>query len=232
MIVREQGEDFICIYQHDHALLAGELASHYNGTIFPYSSTLYGIAFHDIGWKAYDLKLAWNEEKDRPYTFEDTPLEEKLTLYRNGIDQVEAIYPYAGFLCSKHYCGFFANDFSELAVRFREQESIRQHQLRQFFTKEEERQIQKNYRLLRFFDDLSLALCLNEPQKKDHPWFADGILFNEKKYQWKWLDEKRLYVDPEIFTRDFQVELPYIIVGRDRRIKKKGKYTWSMKIHK
>lgn len=228
--VRKDSDTFICIHQHDHGLLAGELASRFQEPFFPYASTLYAIAYHDIGWESFDQQLSWNEKTGRPYDFDNAPLEEKIKLYQEGISRVEACYPYAGFLCSKHYASFFQHDQSNLTQKFKEQERIRQHQLRAHFTREEEQQIQRNFQLLQFFDDLSLALCLNEPTQNTHPWFQNGISLENKTYKWEWLDNNTLRLNQNIFKEEFEIELPYLEVKKDKQIIKRNKYRWKVKV--
>ena len=71
------------ITQHDHALLAGEMASYSGKAPFGRSSarTIITAALHDVSWKRSDRDF-----QKAPYHFVDYPLQEKLELYKTGID--------------------------------------------------------------------------------------------------------------------------------------------------
>ena len=51
MIRREEGADYLLIAQHDHALIAGELASHVGNDRFappnPYEEVVAGVRLHE-----------------------------------------------------------------------------------------------------------------------------------------------------------------------------------------
>ena len=53
--------------------------------------------------------MSFNPETGRPYNFFEYPAEPRLSVYRRGIDAVEASDPYAGLLCSLHYESFVRN---------------------------------------------------------------------------------------------------------------------------
>ena len=88
------------ITQHDHALLAGEMASYSGKAPFGRSSarTIITAALHDVSWKRSDRDF-----QKAPYHFVDYPLQEKLELYKTGIDQMESIDEYIALLTSIHY---------------------------------------------------------------------------------------------------------------------------------
>ena len=89
MIVRERGASFLLFGQHEHALVAGEFARRWGKRPWPFESTLYAVANHDLAWRELDGEVLWNGEKDRPYSFMDYPLDLKLPAQRRGIDLVE-----------------------------------------------------------------------------------------------------------------------------------------------
>ncbi|MBA4493643.1 DUF3891 family protein [Paenactinomyces guangxiensis] len=218
MIVRRRGNRFILIKQHDHALISGEFAARLNQKIEPRAKTLYAISHHDVGWIELDQTILWNEQTNEPYSFNDYPLLPKLEAYTQGISRVEAHDPYAGFLCSKHFASFFTNVSDPAARRFHEQELARQDQLKKHFSEAEEQNSADNFRLLQFCDDLSLSLCLNEPQQNTHPWYADGIDYHGRKVKWVWEDEQSLRLVPNLFSTSFTFEIPYQVADSSRRL--------------
>ncbi|MGX9706249.1 DUF3891 family protein [Laceyella tengchongensis] len=231
MIVRKKGYYYVFIKQHDHGLLSGELAAQMTQPIRPLAKTLYAISHHDWGWESLDQSPLWNEETNEPYSFEDYPMLPKLEAYTDGIAKVVAHDPYAGFLCSKHYASFFTNIDDPVARKFREQEYSRQNKLRPLFTEEEEENITANFRLLRFCDDLSLALCFNEPgEEPNHPWFKDGILYQGERYQWVWEGRYHLRLVPNLFKQSFTVEIPYQVFDGYRRLVGRDMYRFTVMV--
>ena len=110
MIVRERPDSFLLFGQHEHAMIAGEFARRWVEGPLPFESTVYAVANHDIAWRGLDREVLWNEERDRPYSFVDYPLQLKLPAQKKGIDLVEDHDPYAGCLCSMHYARFLLDD--------------------------------------------------------------------------------------------------------------------------
>lgn len=218
MIVRRRENEFVLIAQHDHALISGEFAAHLAEPFEPFASTVYAISHHDVAWVELDHAVLWNEAKNQPYSFEDYPLAPKLEAYTKGISLVEAKDLYAGILCSKHYASFFDHVSDPAGRRFREQELARQNKLLKRLSEPEKENLESNFRLLQFCDDLSLALCLNEPQQNTHPWYADGIRYQGGNYQWVWEDEKSLRLTPNLFGKPFTIEIPYQIADKSRNI--------------
>lgn len=230
MIVRQRGDHFLLIHQHDHAILAGELAKHLSQTIRPLKETLYAISHHDVGWEKLDQQVLWNKEMDRPYDFMDYPLAPKLQAYENGIAQVEAYSLYAGYLCSKHNAYLLEGVNDPLVKSFLEQEQARRQRMRKYFTNEEKQYVVDNFRLLRFCDDLSLALCLQEPTAEPHSWYKNGISYNGNMYQWRWETEQKLRLTPNPFDESFFVELPFQIIDRNQQTVRNGTDRWQVMI--
>ncbi len=228
MIVRKRENHFILVKQHDHGLVAGEIAAHINEPIRPLAKTLYAISHHDIGWGELDRTIRWNEEKNRPYDFYDYPLLPKLEAYSKGIARVVANDPYAGFLCSKHYASFFTNEPDPAARKFREQELTRQHQLREYFTRTEEENIAHNFRLLQFCDKLSLFICQNDPGENKDLWCEDGIFYQGKRYRWVWENKYQVRIAPKLLNQSFTLEIPYQMVDAYRRLV--GSQTYTLEV--
>jgi hypothetical protein len=111
----------------------------------------------------------------------------------------------------------------KVEIRFRKKEIQRQKKIYQKMSPEEKRNIRKNRRFLQFCDDLSIALCLHEPMQDPHPWFHKGIQYNDTSYQWVWKGKDIIGLFPKLFTSPFTIKLPYIVVGKDRKIREKRK---------
>jgi hypothetical protein len=230
MIVRRKGNEFVLIKQHDHGLVSGEFAAHMKQVIEPLEKTLYAISHHDIGWTELDQSVLWNEATDAPYSFDNYPMLPKVEAYTQGISKVESIDPYAGFLCSKHYASFFTDAKDQIGRQFRGQELARQNKLREHFSETEEKNIDSNFRLLQFCDDLSLSLCLNEPGTNEHPWYRSGIRYEGQTYQWVWEGEEQLRLTPQLFSGSFVIELPYQVVDTYRSLTGQGTYRFQIMV--
>jgi Protein of unknown function (DUF3891) len=219
MIVRERPDSFLLFGQHDHALMAGELARRWGNRPNPFEPTVYATANHDLAWREPDTEVLWNEEKDRPYSFMDYPLHLKLPAQKRGIDQVEAQDPYAGCLCSMHYARFLLHAERQEEVEFRDGEFERQRRLQERMSEEERENLERNFQFLRVCDGISLFLCLNEPGGEDDPPpYPGGFGFDGTRFGLAWKDGLTLSLDPNPFPEAFGVEISYRIVGKDRRL--------------
>jgi hypothetical protein len=218
MIVRDKPDSFVLIGQHDHGLVSGEFARHWRERPIPLESTLYAIANHDVAWQGLDKTLRWNETAGRPYSFVDYPVEPKMEAYGEGLDFLEAQDPYAAFLCSMHYASFVRGARGAAEVGFREAEDRRQERLRDAMSTRELENLERNFRLLQTCDDLSLFVCLNEPGRSDHPPYREGFEFMGTNYFVPvWEDRRTLRLIPNPFSEAFDLSIPYLSVGKDRR---------------
>jgi hypothetical protein len=183
---------------------------------------VYAIRYHDVGWIDLDREVRWNEQKNAPFAFEDYPLEPKVRAYGRGISLVEGMSPYAGYLVSKHFSSFFVGTAEEAGREFLVRELERQERLRRTITVAERSSAEDDFRLLQFCDDLSLALCLNEPGENSHPWYRDGIWHEGRRYRWIWEGKDTLRLMPSLFDRPFEIRFPYRIVDFNRRLAESG----------
>jgi hypothetical protein len=218
VIVRERPDCFLLFGQHEHALMAGEFARRWGERPVPFEPTVYAVASHDLAWREPDTEVLWNEENNKPYSFMDYPLHLKLPAQKRGIDQVEAQDPYAGCLCSMHYARFLLEAERPEEIEFRDGEFERQRRLEEGMSVAELENLERNFRLLRLCDGISLFLCLNEPGgDEDPPPYPGGFGFEGTRFDLVWEDGRTLGLDPDPFPEAFGVEVPYRIVGRDRR---------------
>lgn len=105
MIRRASGKDWLLITQHDHAVLAGELASHVGNEHFapanPYEQTVTGVRLHDCGWPTHDDAPTINERGDPLDVFE-APRDIAIKAWTTSAERAAEKDPYAGILTSLH----------------------------------------------------------------------------------------------------------------------------------
>ena len=204
------------VEQHYHGLVSGEFARHWAVEVRVREAALYAIANHDVAWRELDATVSWNEATGRPYSFLDYPARPKLRAYANGLDYIQARSPYAACLCSMHYGSFMRDARREPEVSFREAEAARRRGIETTLSEEQIESLEYNFRLLQLCDDLSLFVCLNEPGRNDYPHYKDGFGFMGASLEPVWDDERTLRLNPNPFSQPFRIEVPYLIVGRDR----------------
>ena len=225
MIVRELPDSFLLVRQHDHALASGEFARFWYNPPRPRDSTLFAVAQHDAAWEGPDASVSWNEERDRPYSFQDYPVEAKVRAYAEGLDRLEEQDTYAAYLCSMHYETLvrrFGRTGTE--ARFVEAQAGRQERLRASLTDEEIENLDRNLRFLRLCDGLSLFVCLNEPGGDESPPpYPEGFEFDGQRFEPLWVDRRTLRLEPDPFTETFEISIPHQRIGRDRRLLDSGR---------
>jgi hypothetical protein len=105
MIRREVGNEFLLIKQHDHALLAGQLAERFGNDRFakpePRESVLTAVRLHDAGWPLHDEQPTLNRTH-LPLDVFETPRPIALKVWSASAECASAADPYAGLLVSLH----------------------------------------------------------------------------------------------------------------------------------
>ncbi|MGA9290273.1 MAG: DUF3891 family protein [Anaerobacillus sp.] len=221
MIVYENGDSFVMISQHDHALLSGQFARGLKEAYWPnllaHEDVLLAIKEHDRGWIPLDEVPFWNDRRQAPYSFLDFPLATKLTFYQKGIEEIGSQTSYGAYLCSKHYQSFFNGANSNQAISFYNSEESRQINLRETFEIPESL-LTFHFQLLQFCDDLSLYACFQEPgvSKEDEiSWYRNGFpqpfyfLKNDEKVMAHWLTQDRIGISHPLFNKEqsFEVQI-------------------------
>lgn len=186
MIVQVRGDRLRLIRQHDHALAAGELAHAWRTAsgVLPYRLVA-AVGLHDVAWRELDRSPARDPESGLPLGFDAFPLAPKLRAYAAGLDEMEAVDPEVGLLGSLHYASFLDEGS---APEFLASERERQRRLRDRIaarrragdgrpgTGEEGAgrrpdapgaRLGRRLEWLKFFDGLSLRLCLAPPGVPD-----------------------------------------------------------------
>jgi hypothetical protein len=105
VIRREADDNFLLITQHDHALIAGELAEHFGNEQFarpePREPALTGVRLHDCGWPLHDDQPTINKE-GKPLDVFESPREIALAVWTASAEKAAAADSYAGLLVSLH----------------------------------------------------------------------------------------------------------------------------------
>ncbi|SDJ55198.1 DUF3891 family protein [Salimicrobium halophilum] len=229
MIVREYEEGFVMIRQHDHAVISGEMARNWKKdfllTSRIRSEADWAVEVHDRAWIPLDQEPLWNEEQQRPYTFVDYPLEEKLQAYRNGIEATAKESLYAGILTSMHYQSFFENNQDDTRMKdfYEEQTRVQEDYLSRMKVEVPMELRQLHFDRLQFCDNLSLYICMNEPgasKEREIPWFKDG--FPQRfdiapgGIQSYWKNESSVILTPFPFAGEWTASVPYRFVTKAR----------------
>jgi len=105
VIRNDRGDHYLLISQHDHAVMAGELAAALGNARFdgpdPREPTLLGVEMHDSGWPLHDDQPTLNGDGAPLHVLEiGAPLATKV--WRESARRAAEADPYAGLLVSLH----------------------------------------------------------------------------------------------------------------------------------
>ena len=171
MLLREEGEDVVCIGQPAHAWVSGQLAAAWGnerfGPVEPREDVCLAAEQHDIGMAAWDAEPELNPQTGRPYSFIEMPLDTHLGLWSRAPRLALSQSRYAGLLVSMHGVALYEmRDLERMdpgdagKVRaYMKSERAFQAELRESLGAPAE-EVARNQRLLWTWDYLSLALCL------------------------------------------------------------------------
>jgi hypothetical protein len=226
MIILERENEFLMVKQHDHARVSGEIAQHWKDEFFigteKKPQVILAIYQHDRGWIDLDASPLWNIHDNRPYTFEDYPIEPKVASYRKAIDEVERMDKYAGLLCSLHFASFLEGAGDQPSRTFWSHEKQRQLSLfRNLAIKGHD--YQYHLEILKLCDNLSLYLCLNEPgavKGEEHPFFREGFpqyfpFANNKRIHAAWENNRTISLSVSPLNTELDVSFPFKAVTKD-----------------
>ena len=158
MIRRDADDSFLLITQHDHALLAGQLARRVGNAVFaapsPVETTAEGIAHHDCGWPLHDDNPTLNRDGLPLHVFEvGAPIATQV--WSASVARAMILGDYQGLLVSLHVLALSAMNPAHLANASRaDQFEVNKFQHRQVEIQEELR------RRLRLRTDVPLQLGL------------------------------------------------------------------------
>lgn len=220
LIVIEYDNHYELIKQHDHALLAGEMAMRSGKPPFQRSSlrTVLTAALHDTSWRRSDSQF-----QNVPHHFVDYPMREKLELYKTGIDEMEKFDEFVALLTSIHYTAFFNPNGPDETKIFLSGEKLRQQRLRALFPNEN---IELAHEHLKMWDNFSLYVCLNKPgvrKEDEHPWFKKRIQAVSASgqpltVQGKWLDESTVGFSPFPFMESWKATFPISVYDKNSQL--------------
>ena len=203
-----------CITQEHHALLSGVLAGAWLPTRLP-ALLVQAIGLHDNPWRAVDADPIFDSEAGLPHDFLHYPKAEKIAFYRSGIDELEEVHPYIAYVVSRHYTTFAG---TRDATTLTEPEAERRERLAEQIRDQLIDEADVALEWVKFFDILSLYVCLAGPKSVDATipaWLADptdwGVAPDETEIALEWKDDQTLAVDPWPFLRP---ELRFELYGR------------------
>ena len=167
VIRREAGENFLLLTQHDHALIAGELAERFgNDNDFarpePREPALRGVRLHDCGWPLHDDEPTISPD-GKPLDVFETTREIALRVWTASVERAAAVDRYAGLLVSLHVLSLsvFASSQTDFAhEKFDLSEPAEKFAVSKFQHRELERQ--ENLRT-------QLGLRTDKPTHQKHP---------------------------------------------------------------
>lgn len=215
MLVQRRDGSLRLVTQHEHALGAGEMATRWGGRSgrdpAPFLLVA-AVGLHDVAWRPLDRRPLLDPASELPYTFDEHPLEIRLSAYRDGLDRMEGCDPWIGLLGSRHYSSFLE---AERAPEFLEAEARRRARLREELAERgrpvEDARLERHLAMLQLLDRLSLVACLtgpDVPEAERRPWLRGPFRGKaDERFEYRWRDRGTLRVDPFPFRAPFDVEL-------------------------
>lgn len=198
MIIQKwSGGGLRVVLQHDHALLAGALAHLWGGVSY---DAVMACAMHDATWRGEDASPMFDENRGRFYDFATYPCEKRGDFYTRGIDELESLCGrHVAVLTSKHLLSLMRDDAPD---RFRRREQQRQ----QAYACN-----QRDLEDLRFFDALSLFICMTGPSLEERPpWLLPWMEYPNDSAQsihMSWKGDDDLVIDPFPFSGNGTIRL-------------------------
>jgi len=194
-----QGKGHLVIQQKEHAMLAARFAQSWGNDNFselhPKSLMEFIVEHHDEGWNAIDPKLGINEETGLPYNLIQTPFEYLMETGPKGPNYAEMKHAYCGLLVSMHTYGLYngryglsdkifvnllPEDKKNIANTMLSAELDRQDRLKEILAQDEyfsslvqDTELFHNYKLLQFFDTLSLYFNMNHDEEREDTHFLN-----------------------------------------------------------
>lgn len=223
MIIREQDAHIVMIEQDDHAHISEVMIRKWRTIFFendPYEkAVLYAIRNHDYGWKAFDQQPFWNDQAGLPFDFTTFPHRPKTILYAKGVDDVQAVEPYAAALCSAHYMSFMERSPRKDVQRYLNKERDRIDTILSSIPEITKDMFQTHLAMLQFADNISLYVCVNDPgvsKEHEHAFFKKGIPIStaipsieHSVVDAHWIDAHTISLKGLPYVPSFHVDVPY-----------------------
>ena len=187
-----EGKPNFVIEQADHARMSGQLAEAFGNDSFaapiPHDLLTYIVAHHDEGWTSVDALCEQSPNTGLPHHLTQTPLPYLVKTSKASPDFNEAHHAFCGLLSSMHTYGLFngrygLSDFifidkiapenKQAVTDMLNAELERQARLKaqlsstaESATWVEEAALMNNYKLLQFFDTLSLYFHMTHAEAR------------------------------------------------------------------
>ncbi len=193
-----------CLTQQHHAHLSGMLAQAW-AQCHLHPLVVAAIGRHDDPWREADADPTYNTETGLPHDFLDYPLDDKLAMYRTGIDALERVDPYLAYMVSLHYTTFAGTEDLE---RLQTPERRRRQRLEARLDARLVSGAETALAWVKFFDVLSLYLCLTGPDASPASipsWLEETSAWStapdETTIALEWSDERSLAIAPWPFDK-------------------------------
>jgi len=102
MLIRPDGESFLCIGQASHAWISGQMARAWAEPFEPHEEVCLAAEQHDVGMAEWDLAPSLNPETGLPMTFTEMPFEVHSALWLAAPRKLVTTSAYAAALVSLH----------------------------------------------------------------------------------------------------------------------------------
>jgi hypothetical protein len=178
MIRHTDGDTFLLITQHDHAMLSGRFAERIGNGMFappsPFEQAVAGIALHDCGWPVHDDEPTLNP-KGQPLHVLESPMDIATRVWSESTRRAAERDPYTGLLVSLHVTALSAFAQSQGWVPHERAKTPAEHFMLNKF-QQQQFELQENLRRrLKMRTDLPLHNGLAEPGEDEA---EDLLIFN------------------------------------------------------
>lgn len=204
MLIRPTSDaTFECVTQEHHAIVSGLLAAAWEPSRLD-PLLVQAIGLHDTPWREADANPRFNPERGLPHDFITYPMDDKIALYRRGLDALEEMHPWVAHLVSRHYTTFSGTrDADDLTGP----EEARRERLEELIDDWRLAASDEALRWVKFFDIFSLHLCLTGPRTQEGSiprWLTGPDKWSTApdgtELRLRWADDTTLRVDPWPFA--------------------------------
>jgi len=102
MLVRPDGDSFLCIGQASHAWISGQMARAWAEPFEPHEEVCLAAEQHDVGMAEWDLAPTLNPDTGLPHSFTEMPIETHAALWLEAPTKLVTTSAYAAALVSLH----------------------------------------------------------------------------------------------------------------------------------
>jgi hypothetical protein len=177
MLLRPDGDAVVTIGQASHAWVSGQLARAWGNERVPAPApreeVCLGAEQHDVGMARWDLAPELNPRTGRPFRFYEMPRRTHVALWSAAAENLLTQSRYAALRVSLHGTGLYERfppreDDPEILALVRDylerQRALQERLAAELGAGRDE--LRRNQALLAAWDDLSLALCHDTPERE------------------------------------------------------------------